>query len=55
MSRFDAFSEDELDAISDGLLGEAELNPHEDESFPARIAVAQALLYELERQREETR
>lgn len=47
-NRFRVFNEEERNAISDGLLDEAELNPDEDPSFKVRVAVANALLDELE-------
>lgn len=48
MSRFEGFTQVELDAIRDGLLGETELEPTEDPSFPSRIRIAQDLVNEID-------
>lgn len=48
VKRFAGFSQDERAAIRDGLLGEADIDPNEDPTFPPRIAAAQALIAELD-------
>lgn len=46
-SRFAEFSNEELEAIRDGLLGEAELAETEEPDIAARVALATSLLDEI--------
>jgi hypothetical protein len=46
--RWAAFDQAELFAIQDGLRNEAELDPLEDESFAARVEIAQRLIDEID-------
>lgn len=41
------FTKRELSAIQDGLRGEADIDPNEDDTFPARIETANLLLIEI--------
>lgn len=52
-NRFAAFSPVERDAIRDGLLGEADLNPDEDPFFAERVWIAERLIAELDLERRE--
>jgi hypothetical protein len=47
VGRFAAFTREERDALHDGLMNEADLDPEEDPAFPQRVATAEALLEEL--------
>lgn len=47
MGRFAPFTPEERDALHDGLMAEADLDPDEDPAFPQRVATAEALLEEL--------
>lgn len=48
VTRFADFSTEERAALRDGLTAEAEINPAEDPTFPARVATAERLIVELE-------